>query len=77
MAREIRERDTLFMADSQQKQKAIDQLIEVLSATLSRLQTGAAVTAPSGAPPPPPGGGNAPGAVGERHREAPKKAIVL
>jgi hypothetical protein len=77
MAREIRVRDALFMADSQQKQQAIDQLTEVLSATLSRLQTSAAVTAPGGAPPPPPGGGDAPGTGKGESSGRPKKALPL
>ena len=66
MACEMRERDALYLADAQRKQKAIDQLTEALSATLSRLPTASPAVASGGAPPPPPGGGNAPRDGGRR-----------
>ena len=50
MVREMRERDALYLADSQRKQKAIDQLTEALSATLSRLPTASPAAASGSAP---------------------------
>ena len=55
MAREMQERDVLYLADSQRKQKAIDQLTEALSATLSRLPTASPAVASGSAPPSPSG----------------------
>ena len=73
----IREREALRLADSQQKQQAIDQLTKMMPVTLERLQTGSGSTVAGGAPPPPPpGGGNAPGVDGEIYRARPSKVTT-
>ena len=77
MAREMRERDALYQADTQRKQKAIDQLTEALSATLSRLPTTSPAVASGAAPPPPPGGGNAPGTERGEPSSRPKKEVTM
>ena len=62
----IREREALRLADSQQKQQAIDQLTKMMSLTLERFQSGSGTIVAGGAPTPPsPRGGNAPGTDGE------------
>jgi hypothetical protein len=76
MAREIRERDAIYMADARQKQTAIDQLTNALSAALARLNTEAGPAAGSGGgppPPPPSGGGRALEGEEGKPRDRPKK----
>jgi len=77
MAREMRERDALYLADAQRKQKAINQLTEALSATLSRLRTASPAVASGAAPPPPLGGGDAPGTERGEPTSRPKKEVTM
>jgi hypothetical protein len=66
------------MADSRNKQIAIDQLTNALTTALSRFNTGASRVAGSGGgpPPPPSGGGHALDGSGEKPRDRPKNKEV-
>ena len=55
LARELRERDAAYRADSLQKQQAIENVTHALSVALTKLAAQPSPTASGGAPPPPSG----------------------